>query len=314
MTDILFLGTGASIPSKTRALPCVAVRHGSEMILFDCGEGAQRQFMISPFSFMKVSAIFVTHLHGDHILGLPGLLQTMGMSGRKNELIICGPKGTENAVRCLLKACDRSYTDHDPDAIRDLEFPLKVVEMVHGDMIELRSCKVAAFDTDHGVRSLGFKFIENDLPGKFDKERALELGLRPGKEFSDIQNGMIVNGVDPSKIVGPPRPGCSMIYTGDTIPCASLDDAAMHADLIIHESTYSSKDSKLAVDNKHSTAEDAANLASRSGARMLVLTHISNRYDDLDPILDEARSIFKNTLLAQDMMMLSMTKKSIRSV
>lgn len=314
MTDILFLGTGASIPSKTRALPCVAVRHGSEMILFDCGEGAQRQFMLSPFSFMKVSAIFVTHLHGDHILGLPGLLQTMGMSGRKNELMICGPPGTENAVRCLLKACDRSYTDHDPDAIRDLEFPLKVVEMEDSDFIELRSCKVHAFTTDHGVKSIGFKFIENDLPGKFDRDKAIKSGLRPGKDFSDIQNGISVNGVNPIEIVGPPRPGCSIIYTGDTVPCDRLNDMAMHADMIIHESTYSAKDSKLAADNKHSTAENAAELALRSNTRMLVLTHVSNRYDDLNEISDEAKAIFKNTLLAQDMMMLTMSKKDIRSV
>lgn len=313
MTDILFLGTGASIPSKMRALPAIAVRHGSDMVLFDCGEGVQRQFMLSPFSFMKVTSIFITHLHGDHLLGLPGLLQTMGMSGRSRELLIAGPVGVTKSVENLLAACDRSYTSHDPDPKRDLEYPLKVIEMDDGDVLRFKGYSVEAFRTEHGVRSIGFKFIEDDLPGKFDKEKAISMGLRPGKDFADIQNGMTVNGIDPGEIIGKPRPGKTIVYSGDTVPCDGLSKAAVNADVLIHEATYVSRDGKLAKENKHSTAAEAAALARDANAKALILTHMSNRYDDLGVVLDDAKRIFENTVLAYDMLLLTITSKGIRS-
>lgn len=314
MTDLLFLGTGASIPSKTRALPAIAVRQSSDIVLFDCGEGVQRQFMISPMSFMKVSAIFITHLHGDHILGIPGLLQTMGMSGRKNELFIGGPKGIKRSVELLLAACHRSYTDHNPDATKDLEFPLNIMEMGQGSEVKFKGYSVSSFCTDHGVVSLGFKFTEDSHPGKFDRERAIRLGLVPGKDFSAIQSGETVKGVAPKEIIGPPRAGCTIVYSGDTVPCETLKRAAEGAEILIHESTYSGKDLKMARENKHSTAADAAELAKHADVKMLVLTHISNRYDDLSLIRDEASRIFKDTILAEDMLMLNITRKGIRSV
>lgn len=314
MTDVLFLGTGASIPSKNRTLPAVAIRHDSEVVLFDCGEGVQRQLMLSPLSFMKITAIFVTHLHGDHILGLPGLLQTMGMSGRRNPLLVAGPKGTTHSVRSLLGACDRSHKDRNPDPINDLEFPLEVVEMEHGQIIQMKGYSVKAFKTEHGVESIGFRFIENDLPGRFDKEKALSLGLDPGKDFSDIQKGITVKGISPSEIIGRPRPGCSIVYTGDTIPCDTLTEAVENATLLIHESTYSETDSKLATDNLHSTAKDAATLAKNTNVKMLALIHVSNRYDEPETLLEEAQAIFKNSIMPKDMDMLSITQKGIRSV
>jgi len=314
MTDILFLGTGASIPSRTRALPAVALRHGPDILLMDCGEGVQRQFMISPMSFMKVSSIFVTHMHGDHVLGLPGLLQTMGMSGRKNELLIGGPKGIGQSVKMLLGACCRSYTERDGDPANELEFPLKIVEMEDGREIGFDGYSVTSFKTDHGTESLGYVFRENDSPGKFNRQKAVRLGLVPGKDFSAIQRGETVHGITPGMILGPPRRGCRIVYTGDTAQCAELDKAAKGADVIIHESTYSAPDAELAKKHKHSTASDAAELARRSGARMLVLTHISCRYDDPSVLTDEASAIFGNTMIADDMTMLSVTRKDIRSV
>ena len=311
MLDILFLGTGASIPSRTRSLPCVAVRNDSDITVFDCGEGAQKQFMISPFSFMKVSSIFITHFHGDHILGLPGLLQTMGMSGRKRSLKICGPPGIERSTEFLLAACERSFVKKDEDPLKELEFPLEVIEMNPGDAVEVKGGKVLAFRTEHGLESLGYKFIQNDVPGKFDKEKALSLGLRPS-DFSKIQNGETVKDVTPDMIIGPMRSGHSIVYTGDTIPCDGINEASLNADVLIHESTYSEKDAALAQENLHSTATDAAKAAASSNVRKLILIHASNRYEDLSELEKEASEIFENTTLAHDMMMLSVSRSEMR--
>ena len=314
MTEILFLGTGASIPSRARSLPCMAVRYGSEIVLFDCGEGAQRQMMISPMSFMKISGIFITHFHGDHILGLPGLLQTMGMSGRRKEVVIGGPKGITESVKHLLAACERTYTEKDPsDPTKELEFPLRVVEM-DSTTVEFDGYRVESFGTEHGVPSIGFRFTEDNRPGKFDRSRALALGLSEGHDFSMIQAGNVVKGVSPDKVLGPPEPGYVIVYTGDTAPCDTVRNASVGADVLIHESTYAESEKELAAKYKHSTATDAARTALAADARTLVLTHISNRYDDLEVLRREASAIFENTVLAHDMDMVQVTRKGLRSV
>jgi len=311
MTDVLFLGTGAGIPSRTRSLPCVAVRHGSEIILFDCGEGVQRQMMISPFSFMKVSAIFITHLHGDHILGLPGLLQTMGMSGRKNLLTVCGPEGMAESVKAMLAACERTYVEKMPtDPLGELEFPLKVIEM-HDSEIKFQGFSVFSFPTDHSVRSIGFVFQEDELPGKFNAAKAKELGIRT-KDFSLIRKGNPVGNVTPEMIIGPPRPGCRIVYTGDTAPSPAVTEASEDADLLIHESTYSESESELARNYKHSTSADAARCAADAGAKMLALVHISNRYEDPEVLRTEASAIFPNTVVPSDMTLISISSKKVR--
>ena len=312
MTDILFLGTGAGIPSRSRSLPCVAVRSGSEIVLFDCGEGAQRQMMASPMSFMKISGIFITHFHGDHLLGLPGLLQTMGMSGRKKEVIIGGPKGIADSVRHLLAACERTYTEKDPtDPTKELEFPLKIVEMER-TTVNFDGYRVESFVTEHGVTSIGFKFTENDRPGKFDKDKAIALGLKEGRDFSLIQEGKTVNGVSPEMIIGPGEPGRSIVYSGDTAPCDGLSEAAEGAHVLIHESTYAEGETELARNYMHSTCMDAAKLASEANVKALLLTHMSNRYDDLELLRKEAMRVFENTMLAHDMDMFQLTKSGIR--
>ena len=314
MTDILFLGTGAGIPSRARSLPCVAIRHGSDIILFDCGEGAQRQMMASPMSFMKISAIFITHFHGDHLLGLPGLLQTMGMSGRKKEVVIGGPKGIADSVKYMLAACERTYTEKDPtDPTKELEFPLKIIEM-DSTTVEFNGYRVESFETKHGVTSIGFKFTEGDRPGKFDKDKAIGLGLKEGKDFSLIQEGKTVNGVSPEQILGPGEPGRSIVYSGDTAPCDQLSEAAKDAHVLIHESTYAEGENELAKKYLHSTCMDAAKLASEANVKALLLTHMSNRYDDLEMLRKEAMRVFENTMLAHDMDMLQLTKSGLRSV
>ena len=314
MTDILFLGSGASIPSRSRSLPCVAIRSGSDIVLFDCGEGTQRQMMISPMSFMKISGIFITHFHGDHLLGLPGLLQTMGMSGRKKEVVIGGPKGITDSVRHLLAACERTYTEKDPsDPTKELEFPLRVIEM-DSTTVEFDGYRVESFTTEHGITSIGFKFTENDRLGKFDRDKAVSLGLREGKDFSLIQEGKTVNGVSPDDVMGPKEPGRAIVYSGDTRPCAGLSEAARNAHVLIHESTYAESERELAGKYMHSTCTEAAELASEANVKVLLLTHVSNRYDDIELLRKEASMIFENTMLAHDMEMLQLTKDGLRSV
>jgi len=311
MTDVLFLGTGAGIPSRTRSLPCVAVRHGHDIILFDCGEGVQRQMIISPFSFMKVSAIFITHLHGDHILGLPGLLQTMGMSGRRDILTIGGPKGIKRSMKAMLSSCERTYAEKVPsDPLKELEFPLKVIEMTVSE-IKFQGYSVSSFPTDHSVGSVGFVFREDDLPGKFDAVKAKELGIRQ-REFSLLRKGVPVRDIVPDSVIGPPRPGCRIVYTGDTAPSPAVTEASEGADLLIHESTYSESESELARNYKHSTATDAARCAMDAGAGMLALVHISNRYDDPEILRSEASAIFADTIVPSDMTLISLSRKNIR--
>ena len=302
MLDILFLGTGASIPSRDRGMPCAAVRCGTDIVLFDCGEGTQRQMMISPFSFMKVKGIFITHMHGDHFLGLPGLLQTMGLSGRKEKLVVCGPEGLIDCLSAVLSACEGK-----------IEYELQINELTHGSEVEFSDFTVSAFRTDHNVPSFGYKLSENASKGRFDKEKATELGLRPGPDFSRLQDGETVGSITPDMVVGPPRPGCTLVYSGDTAPCRELSEAAAGADVLIHESTFSEKEACLASDHKHSTSVQAAETAKECGCRVLFLIHISNRYEDKELIGEEARAVFENSIVPNDMDMYRVSKENIKS-
>lgn len=303
MFDVLFLGTGASIPSRERSLPCIAVRQGRSISLFDCGEGSQRQLMISPLSFMKVDRIFITHLHGDHVLGLPGLLQTMGMSGRKNKVSIFGPRGIANTLSCLLGACEG-----------ELEYETEVTELEGGETVDFAEFSVTAFATVHGTASLGFLYKEHDRPGAFDKEKAVRLGIAPGEDFNRLQRGEEVNGVRPEQVIGAPRPGCSLVYTGDTVPCPAVSENAKGVNILIHEATYIDEDSGLASEYMHSTAKAAAEVARECEVDMLALVHISNRYNDSEIPLAEARMVFENTVVPSDMQMFTILCGEIRSV
>ncbi len=303
MIDLTFLGTGAAIPSRERAMSSVAVRQGPNVVLFDCAEGTQRQLMLSSLSFMKISAIFVTHMHGDHMLGLPGLLQTMGFSGRDKPLTVCGPEGFARSLEMLLGSCEG-----------EVEYPLDVRELSPGDTVELPDATVTAFATEHGTRSLGYVYRGAPVKGKFDKARALELGLHPGPEFAAIQRGEAVRGVAPEEIVGPERPGLSVAYTGDTVKLASIAEACRDVDVLIHESTYDAGDEALAEKNLHSTCVQAAETARDAGARHLILTHISNRYTSTDDMLAHAREVFPDTYVAADMDRYEVTHSEFRQV
>lgn len=303
MLELTFLGTGAAVPSRDRAMSSVALKNGPNVTLFDCAEGTQRQLMLSPVSFMKIGSIFITHMHGDHMLGLPGLLQTMGFAGREKPLTVCGPAGFARSLEMLLGACEG-----------ELEYELDVRELEPGDSVGIDGATVTAFATEHGTVSVGYVYQEDSLPGKFDKAKAVELGLHPGPDFAAIQRGETVRGVPPDEIVGPERPGLKLVYTGDTVMLDSIAEASADADVLIHESTYSADDAALAEKNLHSTCVQAAETAKKASAKGLILTHISNRYTTTDDLLAQSREVFPETYVANDMDRFEVTRSGLRQV
>jgi len=302
MFDILFLGTGASVPSRDHGLPAVLVRSGPDTVLLDCGEGTQRQIMVSPYSFMKVGGIFITHLHGDHFYGLPGLIQTMGMMGRKDRLVVRGPEGTAAAVEAVLSVCPG-----------ELGFELDVSDMSPGETVSVGALSVSPFSTDHGLVSQGYIVKEPDVRGKVDAAKAESLGIS-GRDFSVLEEGGTVNGVSMSDICEPTRKGKVLAYTGDTRPCPSVAEAVKGADVLIHEATYTKSEASKAQEFFHSTAAQAATVARDCGCGALFLVHISNRYKDRNECLKEAAEIFPAVYLPADLSVYKTTKRGIRSV
>jgi ribonuclease Z len=300
MLELLFLGTGASVPSRDKATSCIAVRSGSDIILMDCGEGSQRQIMVSPFSFMKIRTILITHLHGDHVFGLPGLLQTMSLSGRRDPVTVYGPPGIRNCVDAFMKATEG-----------DTVYPLEVIEVSGGERIESGSTTISVYPTEHNIPSVGYVIKEADRPGKLDRQKALSLGIKDGPDMARLKNGESVNGVDPNQVVGAPIKGASISYTGDTVRCQSVIDGSRDVSLLIHECTYMSSETELAKEHWHSTALQAAEVARECNASNLILTHVSNRYDDLSLVVDEARSVFPSSFAAKDMQLYEVRTDSL---
>ena len=295
---ITFLGTGGSVPSPHRNPSAIAVRRESELFLFDCGEGTQQQMMRAKTG-MKITAIFITHFHADHVLGIPGLLQTLSLQGRTEPLEIYGPKGVRRFLHHLLSL---GYASKN--------FDVKAIELQHGDVIRRQNYEIKAFKTEHNIRSIGYVLEEAMRPGKFNRERAIELGLKPGPLFSKLQHGesVFVNGreIRPEDVLGPPRPGRKIVYTGDTRPCESVIQAAENADILIHDGSLAEAEKELAIEYMHSTVTEAAEVAAKANVRKLILTHISARYDDEDAkkLEEEARKIFPNTIIASDLMII----------
>jgi ribonuclease Z len=278
------------MPTIARNLPAILIKREGDAVLFDCGEGTQRQMMRCRTG-INLSAVFITHWHADHFLGLPGLIHTMSFQHRSTKLAVYGPRwgGIPNLF-----------------ALINPQFEVNFIEVSQGDLIEFDHFFVRVFTVDHGINSCGYVFEEPERPGKFFRTKAEELGLKPGPLYRTLQDGESVRVGDkmitPEEVIGPKRPGRKIVYTGDTRPSDNVVQAAQNADLLIHEATLSNDLNKYADLVGHSTAADAAQIADRASVRKLVLTHTSSRYTNVTALLEEARSIFPNTLVAEDLL------------
>jgi ribonuclease Z len=294
---LTFLGTGGGLPSPTRGVSATTLQVGREVVLFDCGEGTQRQFMMASVSYMKVSTIFISHFHGDHFLGLPGLIQSMNFSGREDPLYIYGPPGMVELTRTILSM-----------GYFHAGFQIYAGELTDGDRVNLDSFSVTAVAGDHTVPALSFVIEEPPRRGKFLADRARELGVPEGPLFSQLQSGktVVVGGreIEPGMVMGAPRKGRKVVISGDTRPTARLVEAAKGADVLVHEATLDSSLLEGAKEYGHSTAREAAEVAKGAEVGLLVLTHISNRYEDASVLEAEAKEVFPNTIAATDLMTL----------
>lgn len=293
MIRIRFLGTAAARPTVARNVAGIAVLREGRSILWDCGEGTQRQIMRfgTGFSF---SEIFVTHAHADHVLGLPGLLRTLGLQGREDGLTIYGPR---SAQRVLTRAVHMG--------VERIAFPVEVKAIEPGERVEFGGWAVQAFPADHGIQALGYALIEEARPGRFDVEEARRLGVPEGPAFGRLHRGeaVEVDGrvVRPEQVVGPPRPGRKVVYTGDTRPSPETVEIARGGDLLIHDATFAEEERRRARETGHSTAAEAAQVAARAGVRRLALTHLSARYSDSPQTLEaEAKAVFRRSRVAHD--------------
>ncbi|WP_367343401.1 ribonuclease Z [Methanomethylovorans sp.] len=296
MLRILFLGTGGSLPTRNRNPSSIMINIEGELLLFDCGEGTQQQMMRAKTGMKALTSVFITHFHADHMLGVPGLIQTMSFLGRTEPLKIYGPQDVKEFVNVFI---DLGY--YKP------RFEVEVIELSPGDIVKRNGYCIQAIGTIHSVPSIGYALTEDPRRGRFDREKAIALGVPPGPLFSKLHNNVDVeiNGqlIRSADVVGQKRAGRKIVYTGDTRPCESILQASMNADVLIHDSTLARDKEEWAKESKHSTAFEAANLAKEANVIRLVLTHISSRYtDDTSSLLKEAQEIFKNVIVAEDLM------------
>jgi ribonuclease Z len=290
--DVVFLGTAGSAPTARRSASATLIRHGGDRILIDCGEGTQRQLLRSEVGLVDLEDVFLTHLHADHFLGLPGMLKTFALRGREAGITIHGPRGTQALVDTLRRVFGR------------LTFPLEIHEVSPGDRLERDGYVLAPFAVEHGREALGWALREPPRPGRFDVETADRLGVPNGPARGALQRGEAItlpDGrlVEPAAVVGQPRPGRTVVLTGDTAPCAAVIEAATGADLLVHEATFLADERARARETGHSTAAEAALAGKAAGVRLLALTHLSARYGGRE-VEDEARAVFPDTVVPRD--------------
>jgi ribonuclease Z len=284
--SVFFVGTAGSIPTARRGLPALLVRRGGDRILFDCGEGTQRQ-LVSSVGLTELTEVFLTHFHADHWLGLPGLLKTFDLRGRERPLRVHGPRGLHELLALALRAAGR------------VSFELELVELEPGSVLDRDGYRIAPFPVSHRGPAIGYALFEDERPGVFDPVEAVRLGLTPGPEFGRVQRGETLKGIEPHQVLGPPRAGRKLVISGDTRPCESLLVAAHQADLLIHEATFAEEEADRAAETGHSTAGQAAAIARDAEARLLALVHLSTRYP-VSLLRDEARAIFPKSVLPRD--------------
>jgi ribonuclease Z len=298
---VVFLGTAGSVPTLERSLPAVLVQRGNEQFMFDCGEGVQRQMLRAKTGFHKKMKIFISHMHGDHVLGLLGLLQTMALMDRQRTLEVYGPEGISDFLLCVKETLQFGLT-----------FPVEIRE-IHGAGVvsEEEEYTVSAVQSNHVVPSLAYALTEKPRPGKFHPEKALALGVPEGELWSKLQRGCEVELSDgrtvrAEDVLGSPRKGRKIVYTGDTRPFEDFAEFAAGADLIIHDATLDDSLAEKAAVDGHSTPSEAAEQALKAKAERLVLTHISARYPNAQMLLEQARKTFGNVVLAEDFLELEL--------
>jgi len=304
--NITFLGTSSGVPTLTRNVSSLALKlsQNAEVFLFDCGEGTQHQLMKSNIRSSQIKKIFITHMHGDHIYGLPGLLATLGLSGNSKGIEIYGPSGLRGFINSALYS---SYCK--------LSFPLHFVEVENFAsenkiLFEDDKIKVNCACLKHKIPAYGYRVSEKDKPGIFDIKKAESMKIPPGPIYSELQKGKKViladgRSFDGKKFCGPPRKGKSFVYCSDTVFSESAVSLSKNANLLVHESTFSHEDESMAFEKLHSTTIMAAKTALLSNAKKLIITHLSPRYNNKNAItpsdlLKEAKKVFPNTQLAKD--------------
>ena len=276
--SLFFAGTAGSVPSARRGLPALLLRAGGDRVLFDCGEGTQQQLLRS-IGLPELDAVFLTHYHLDHWLGLLGMVKTFDLRARERPLTLYGPPGLRALIEAMRPVIGRTG------------YPLRLVELEPHEEVRFGGYLIAAFPVEHRVTAFGYAFVEDDRPGRFDADAARTLGVQEGPDFGRLQRGETVDGVRPEQVVGPVRPGRRIVISGDTGPCQTTEVYAHGADVLVHEATFLEDERERARETAHSTAAQAAEIARDAGVRLLALTHLSTRYFPRD-VRDEARATF----------------------
>ena len=284
--SIFFAGTAGSAPTARRGLPALLVRRGGDRLLFDCGEGTQRQ-LVRSVGLPEIGDVFISHLHVDHWLGLPGMLKTFDLRDRSLPLTVHGPAPLRDVMKLMRIVYGR------------LGYPLEIVELAGGDAVERDGYRVHAVDARHRGPALSYALVEDERPGRFDAELAEQLGVTPGPDFGRLQRGETVDGVSPEQVLGEARAGRKIVISGDTRPSELLAVVAHQADVLVHEATFMDEEASRARETGHSTAREAATLARDAEVRMLALTHLSTRYGGGE-IRDEAREVFPAAEVPRD--------------
>jgi ribonuclease Z len=290
-----FLGTSASRPTVERNVSSLAVIREGETLMFDCGEGTQRQMMRYGISF-ALCDIFFTHMHADHMLGLTGLLRTLALQGRTDPMNLYGPVGCEKLLRrAITLGSDKQH------------FEIKVIELTPEAPLKRNGYSVVPFPVEHGDRSaIGYHIAEETRLGRFNPDKAREFGIPEGPLWGKIHKGEAIDlpdgrRIEPSDLVGPTRPGRRIVLTGDSRPAEGTVAAATGADVLIHEATFAEEEAARAIETGHSTAREAAEVALKAGVKRLILTHVSARYSrDTTDLEREARAVFPATIIARD--------------
>ena len=291
--EVVFLGTSSATPTRGRNLPAVAIRREGEIVLMDCGEGTQKSFVEHALGINREMVVLITHLHGDHVNGLIGLLQTMSMSQRAKSLTLVGPGELYRWVKASMEMLQIGLT-----------FDLSFVKAKPGTVLAKDAFRIKCCRANHSIEAWSYLFEETPRPGVFDSRKARALGVPEGKKWSALQHGrsVVVGGttVRPREVLGPRRTGRKVGYSGDTRPSARLARFFAGADLLIFDSTFAPKDAEKALDRKHSTSTEAAELARKARVKRLALTHFSARYRSVSSLVSQARKVFPVTFAASD--------------